>query len=44
MERPEYVGYGACTVVAIDIAAPVLSWCTSAAGVSYGCNWLAVIA
>ena len=44
MKKPEYVGYAACAVVAIDIAAPVFMWCTEAALVSYGCSWAAVAA
>ncbi len=44
MERPEYVGYAACSLVMINVAAPILSWCTSSFAISCGCGWTAVVA
>lgn len=44
MKKPEYVGYAACVAAAIDLAAPIMIWCTSVAAISYGCSWAAVVA
>ncbi len=44
MKKPEYVAYAACAVLATDVAAPILIWCTTTAVVSYGCGWVAVAA